>query len=310
LTALLIVLAASSSWAQSGTASLSGRVLDPSGAVLPGASVTVTNAATAAMRSTVTNESGVYRLSGLPPGFYALEVSLQGFRTYLHVQLALQVDMPVRLDVPMELGAISESLTVTGESPALNVVDASIGNTIDERAITDLPVEARNVVELLSLQPGAVFIPNWDSGGLPQVDPRYGAVSGARVDQQNVTLDGVDVNDPEFQSAYTSAARITQEALQEFRVSTSNYGAEYGRSSGPQVSMVTKSGGNQFRGSGYWFGRRTATSTNEYFLELSQLESGEESKPPKLDKDIFGGSIGGPIIKDRVFFYFNYERLS
>jgi hypothetical protein len=120
-------------------------------------------------------------------------------------------------------------------------------------------------VHLLSLQPGAVFIPTTNPN---TVDPRYGSVSGARADQQNVTLDGIDVNDPQLQSAYTSAVRMTQDALQEFRVSTSNYGAAMGRSSGPQVSLVTKSGSNQFKGSAYWYGRRTATSSNEYFLKL------------------------------------------
>ena len=124
-----------------------------------------------------------------------------------------------------------------------------------------------------------------------------------------VTLDGIDVNDPQLATAYTSAIRMTQEALQEFRVSTSNYNAEMGRSSGPQVSLVTRSGTNQFDGSAYWTFRRTATSTNEYFLELSQKAAGQESKAPKLDKDIFGGSFGGPLRRNRLFFFANLEQL-
>jgi hypothetical protein len=134
-------------------------------------------------------------------------------------------------------------------------------------------------------------------------------VGGARADQQSVTLDGIDVNDPQNATAYTSAIRMTQEALQEFRVSTSNYNAEMGRSSGPQVSLITRSGTNQFDGSGYWMFRRTATSTNEYFLELSQKAAGQESKAPKLDKDIFGGSVGGPIQHNKLFFFANLESL-
>src|SRR3990170_5446307 len=134
---------------------------------------------------------------------------------------------------------------------------------MNQQTIDRLPVEARNAVHLLSLQPGATFIPTTNAN---TVDPRYGSVAGARADQQNVTLDGVDVNDPQLQAAYTSAVRMTQEALQEFRVSTSNYGAESGRSSGAQVSLVTKSGTNQYTGSAYWYLRRTDTSTNEYFL--------------------------------------------
>src|SRR3990170_1989929 len=139
---------------------------------------------------------------------------------------------------------------------------------MNQQTIERLPVEGRNVVHLLSLQPGAVFIPTANAN---TVDPRYGAVAGSRADQQNVTLDGIDVNDPQLQAAYTSAVRMTQEALQEFKVSTSNYGAESGRSSGAQVSLVTKSGTNQYTGSGYWFMRRTETSANEYFTKLAQV---------------------------------------
>jgi len=169
-----------------------------------------------------------------------------------------------------------------------------------------LPVEARNVVHLLSLQPGAVFIPTTNPN---TTDPRYGATAGARADQQNVTLDGIDVNDPQLQAAFTSAVRMTQEALQEFKVSTTNYGAEMGRSSGPQVSLVTRSGTNEYNGSAYWFLRRTSTSSNEYFLKLAQLGSGKESKVPKLDKDIFGGALGGPLRRGKAFFFGNFEAL-
>ncbi len=140
-------------------------------------------------------------------------------------------------------------------------------------------------------------------------DPRYGAVAGARADQQNVTLDGIDVNDPQNQTAFTSAVRITQEALQEFRVSTSNYNADSGRSSGAQVSLVTKSGTNQYNGSGYWTLRRTQTSSNEYFLKLAQLLGGKENQAPKLDKDIYGGAFSGPVQRNRLFFFGNIERL-
>ena len=139
--------------------------------------------------------------------------------------------------------------------------------------------------------------------GGDEEDPRYGAVNGARADQQSVTLDGIDVNDPQNQTAYTSAVRMTQEALQEFRVSTANYNADMGRSSGPQVSLVTRGGTNQFDGSAYWTFRRTKTSSNEYFLKLSQLGSGQPSTAPKLDKDIVGGSVGGPIQSNRLFFF-------
>jgi Carboxypeptidase regulatory-like domain len=304
--AALLLATTALAWAQAGTGSLTGTVKDSQGAVLPGATITITNTATGATRTTVSNESGAYHLPGLPPGNYTLKVELSGFRTHVHENVMIQVDIATRNDVELALGGIAETVTVTEATPILNTTNASIGNTMGAATIARLPVEAQNVVHLLSLQPGAVFIPTTNPN---TVDPRYGSVAGARSDQQNVTLDGVDVNDPQLQAAYTSAVRVTQEALQEFRVSTSSYGAETGRSSGPQVSLVTKSGTNDFRGSGYWVMRRTATSSNEYFLKLAQVLSDQPSEAPKLDKDIWGGSLGGPIKRNKMYFFFNYERL-
>ena len=227
-------------------------------------------------------------MPGLPPGDYVLKIELAGFSLYTRENVMLRVDTSTQADAQLALGGLAESITVTEATPIINTTDASVGATMSRETIERLPVEARNVVHLLSLQPGAVFIPSTNPN---TVDPRYGSVAGARADQQNVTLDGVDVNDPQLQSAYTSAVRMTQEALQEFRVSTSNYGAEAGRSSGPQVSLVTRSGTNRYDGSAYWFLRRTDTSSNEYFLKLLQVLAKEESNAPKLDKDTWGGSI-------------------
>jgi len=180
----------------------------------------------------------------------------------------------------------------------MNTTDASLGNVISGNQVRALPLEGRNVVGLLSLQPGATYLPNSS-----EVDNRNGAVSGARGDQANITLDGVDANDPEFGTAYTAALRTTLDSLEEFRVTTSNYGADSGRSSSAQVSLVTKGGTNLFHGAGYTALRNTSTSSNEYFNKLAGLAV------PKLDKQIYGGSLGGPIKKDKLFFFFNYERL-
>ena len=306
MVAALLWLAPPPACAQSGTSSLTGRITDQQQAVLPGATVTVTNTATGGARSAVSNDSGLYQFTALPPGTYNLKIELSGFRTAQIEKLELNVDSQTRSDVQLALGSMNETVAVTAETPIINTTDASLGNTINEQTIRNLPVEARNVVQLLSLQPGVVFIP---TNNPSTTDPRYGSTSGARSDQQNVTLDGIDVNDPQLQAAFTSAVRVTQEALQEFRVSTSNYGAEMGRSSGPQVSLVTKSGTNAFHGSAYDFIRRTRTSSNEYFLKLTQLGQGQPSKAPKLDKDIFGGAIGGPIHRNRLFFFGNFEAL-
>ena len=302
----LLLASATLAWAQAGTAGLTGTVRDTQGAVLPGATVTATNPATGQARTTVTNETGIYNLPGLPPGNYTVKFELSGFGDYVRQNVTLQVDITTRADGALAVGGFAEAVTVTEATPIINTVDASVGQTMNHETISRLPVEAQNVVHLLSLQPGAVFIP---TSSPTTTDPRYGSVAGARSDQQNVTLDGIDVNDPQLQAAYTSAVRVTQESLQEFRVSTSNYGAEAGRSSGPQVSLVTRSGTNQFNGSGYWLARRTDFSSNEYFTKLTQVTAGKESVAPRLDKDIVGGSFGGPIRRNKMFFFGNFEKL-
>jgi hypothetical protein len=302
--AALLVGTSTLAYAQAGTAGLSGTVKDAQGGVVPGATVTVTHNATGAARAGVSNERGVFSFPALAPGAYTVKVELSGFRTAVHESVLLSVDSTTQLDSVLATGAVTETVTVREATPIINRTDAAVGHTMSKETIERLPVEGQNVVHLLSLQPGAVFIPTQNANSQ---DPRLGAVSGSRADQQSVTLDGIDVNDPQLQTAFTSAVRMTQEALQEFKVSTSNFGAEIGRTSGPQVSLVTRSGTNNYDGSGYWFGRRTATSSNEYFLKLAQLRAGQESKAPKLDKDIFGGSVGGPIRRNKIFFFGNYE---
>jgi carboxypeptidase family protein len=305
LFALALIAAPELAWAQAGTAGLSGTVKDSQGAVIPGATVTASNPATGALRSTTTNEDGIYNLPGLPPGTYTVKIELAGFKALQHDNVPLRVDTTTNIDAVLAPGNISETVTVKESTPIINTTDASVGNTLSQQTIERLPVEGRNVVHLLSLQPGAVFIPTANGN---TVDPRYGAVAGSRADQQNVTLDGVDVNDPQLQAAYTSAVRLTQDSLQEFRVSTTNYSAEAGRSSGAQVSLVTKSGTNQYNGAGYWVGRRTDQSSNEYFNKLAQVLAGKPSVAPKLNKDFLGASLGGPVRRNKFFFFGNYEK--
>src|SRR5687768_4869195 len=303
LAAMLLAVTSLAS-AQAGTAGLAGTVKDSQGGVIPGATVAATHVATGAVRTGVSNESGAFNLPALAPGVYNVRIELSGFGPSVHENVLLRVDSTTQLDAVLKIGGLTETVTVSESTPIINTTDASVGQTMNRETIERLPVEGRNVVHLLSLQPGAVFIPTQNANSQ---DPRFGATSGSRADQQSVTLDGIDVNDPQLQAAFTSAVRLTQEALQEFKVSTTNFGADAGRSSGPQVSLVTRGGTNEYNGSAYWFLRRTATSSNEYFLKLSQLASGQESKAPKLDKDIFGGAIGGPIRRNKMFFFGNFE---
>ena len=299
LLALACLVSMGTASAQTGRAALYGNVTDQQGAALPGVTVTITSLTMAVTRSTVSDATGQYQFLALPPGVYSAKIELTGFRTATRDRVELPVDVRTKMDVPMEIGQMSETVEVTSLVSPINTTDASMGNTISGNQIRALPLEARNVVGLLSLQPGAIYLPN-----TANTDPRSGSVSGARADQSNVTLDGVDVNDPQFGTAYNSAVRVTLDSLQEFRVSTSNYSADTGRSSAAQVSLVTKSGTNNFHGSGYYVERDTKFSSEEYFLKLSGQPKA------KLDKKIGGGSAGGPIMKDKLFFFGNYERLN
>lgn len=292
---LLGFLATGSAWAQ-GTGSLTGTVSDPTGAVVPGADVKLTSETTGLTRTTTTASNGVYVFPLLPPATYKVEVSAQGFKTAVREHLAVQVGLTSTFDVRLEIGAIAETVEVTAGAAPINTTDASLGVVINELQIRSIPLEARSIVGLLSLQPGAVF--------LPTGDPRSGSISGSRSDQSNITLDGVDVNDPENQTAaYQSSLRMTVESTQEFRSSTSNYGADKGRSSAAQVELITKTGTNEIHGALYWAHRNTATSSNEYFNKLAK------NKTPKLNKHIFGASAGGPLVKNRWFVFGNFEGL-
>lgn len=177
-------------------------------------------------------------------------------------------------------------MTVTGSKLKLNEVDATIGHSFNPQQIAELPLESRNVPNLLSLQPG--------------VD-QQGNVTGSRSDQSNLTLDGIDVNEQQRGTAFTPVLRVTPDSVQEFRVTVTNPNAGQGRSSAAQVSLVTRGGSNEWQGSLYYFHRNTVTSANDFFNNRVGVDT------PVLLRNLFGGTVGGPIVKDRAFFFFNYE---
>jgi hypothetical protein len=297
-------------FAQSSSTSLQGTVTDSTGAAIEGASVSLINAALKAERSMTTGSQGDYRFSSLAPGTYTLRVSASGFAKYEQTGLQLLVNTPATVNVELKVGGGLETVTVTGEAPALNMVDASLGNSFGETQVKQLPIDGRNVPDLLSLQPGVAFTgnrPDMEDPKYKDQDTRSGAVNGARSDQSNITLDGVDVNDQNSGYAFTSVLPITPDSVQEFRVTTSNYNADSGVGSGAQVALVTKSGTNVFHGSLYEFHRNTATSANDYLIKQAEFADGDPNKPLKLIRNVFGASLGGPIKKDRLFFFVNYE---
>lgn len=187
-------------------------------------------------------------------------------------------------------------------APLLNTADAALGVAFDTRQVEQLPIEGRNVAQLLSLQAGTAYL-----GENLIFDWRSGSVNGARADQSNVTLDGVDVNDQNTGSPFTSVLRVTQDSVQEFRVTISNPSAQQGRSSGAQVALITKTGTNDFHWSLYEYNRNRAFTANDYFLKASELVSGQPNEPANLIRNVFGGSLGGPVWKNRLFSFANYE---
>ena len=287
------------------TTSVRGTVTDPDGNAVVGANVVLANAESKTERIATTGGQGEYQFLLIPPGTYTLRVAAAGFRGYEQTGLALLVNTPATTNVQLKVGATTEVVTVTSEAPALNLVDASVGSSFDEKQVRQIPLEGRNVPDLLSLQAGVAYTGNRIAD--KDQDTRNGAVNGARSDQSNVTLDGVDVNDQSNGYAFTSVLPVTQDSIQEFRVTTTNYGADQGQGSGAQVALVTKSGTNALHGSFYEYLRNTITSANDYLVKQSELNIGDPNKPLQLNRNIFGVSVGGPVQKDRLFFFTNYE---
>jgi hypothetical protein len=285
---------------------LNGNISDPSGASVAGAKVTLTDPATGLQRTTTSNGAGLYQFLDVPPGDYRLEAMASGFAPYLAPKVTLVVKTPSTLHIQLQVAGGTTSVQVEGQAPLINRTDASIGNVLENDQISELPIAARNVVQLLSLQPGVAYLGNELN---QDTDTRSGAVNGMRSDQSNVELDGIGVNDQNNGYAFTSVLRVPPDSVEEFRVTTANSNADSGYSSGAQVALVTKSGTNSFHGSAYEYNRNTIFSANEPFLKQSQLSNGESNTAPKLQYNVFGASAGGPIWKNRLFFFANYEGL-
>jgi hypothetical protein len=282
-----------------GLTSVSGTVKDPTGAVIPGAKLTLANMDTGSQREGQSDPQGRYTFAQVQPGNYRLTANAAGFNDVVLSNIQLLVNSPATVDVTMPVGTISTSIAVQSETTQVNTVDATLGNAVGTQAITQLPFEARNVVGLLSIQPGVSYLGEPDTGKLN--DFRSGAVNGGKSDQANVTLDGVDVNDQQNRGSFTSVLRVTLDSVQEFRTVTTNAGAEYGHSSGAQVSLISKSGSNNVHGSAYEYLRNTLTSANTFFNNKAGVPR------QRLNRNVYGASVGGPIKKNNLFYFLNYE---
>jgi hypothetical protein len=273
------------------TSAVRGTIADQQGGVLPNATVTLTSKDTNQTRTQKTGPSGNFSFDLIPPGHYTLTIESQGFK---------KTDMPVEAliarpsdlgTIKLQVGAAGETITVSAESQAVqvNTQDSSLGANFVSEQITQLPIESRNVLSLLTLQAGVT---------------RSGEVAGARSDQSNITLDGVNINDARTNSISGPVLRLNSEAVEEFRVTTISSNATSGRSAGAQINLVTKGGTNQFRGSLFEYHRNTIFTANNWFNNHSTPVVPRQT----LIRNTFGGAIGGPIKKDKMFFFYNFER--
>jgi len=297
--------------AQSATTSLRGTVTDPKGAVVQGATATLSNSETGFTRTVKSGADGVYQFLEVPPATYSLAVTVAGFATVKQEKVILQVSQPATLDIGMQVKGTTEVVEVTSDTPLVNTTDASQGNVFNSVQLQSLPSEGRDPVSILSLQAGVTFLgsnTNFDNSKPNQTaDSRGGAVAGARSDQTNVTVDGLDNNDQLQGYAFQGALRVPLDSIQEFRVTTTNSNADSGRSSGAQVNMVTKAGTNSFHGTFYEYNRSGIGQANDWFNEQSQVAAGEPNKPGVLHRNTFGAWVGGPVLKNRLFFFGGYE---
>lgn len=304
---LAFLFAVGAPWllAQTNTTELSGTVTDATGAILPEVSVSLSNEATGSVQNTQTKSKGEFSFEQIPPGTYDVKVVAPGFAE-LDQKVELLVSTPVKLTFKMTVGT-NEVVNVETSLSEVNTTDATLGKAFNSAQVQNLPYLANNVTYLLSLQPGVLALDSGSQTGGLNADPRTGIVNGARQDQSNISLDGVDNNDQVFGYAFNGALRSTRDSVEEFRVTTTNANADSGRSSGAQVSLVTRSGTNKFHGSAYEYYRDPGTTSNNWFIKQAQVSSGEPNIAAKVLEHTYGASLGLPILKDKLFFFGAYE---
>jgi hypothetical protein len=306
---VLLLLACASGFGQA-SSSLRGTIKDASGAVITDVVVTLTDASTGTSRKVFSDNSGLYQILQVAPGKYSLKAEKPGFAVLTKGDVILEVNTPATVDCVLEVGSVGTAVNVEAEAVQVNTVDGTVGNAFEEKQVQELPLQTRNVVELLSIQPGVT---------------QTGEVLGARRDQNNVTLDGVDVNNNQTSGVtsaldngsqfdpgaagqkgntpgFNAALPVPLDSVEEFRVTVAGQTADEGRSSGGQVTLITRSGTNNLHASLYEYNRNTLLAANDFFNN----QAGIPRSP--LVRNQFGASLGGPIRKDRLFLFANWER--
>jgi hypothetical protein len=295
----------------SGTGALTGTVTDPSGAVISGATVTATNKGTGQERTEVTDASGVYKFSLLPAGVYSVKFTAAGFKTSEVTSLAVNVtETPVQ-NQKLEIGAQTQEVTVEATAVKVQTENATVGTLVGARTVTDLPLSTRNYTQIIDLSPGVVA--NVASASAIGNGTQDINVNGSGSDQNNYQMDGASITNYASGGAgqsgnYAGIGIPNPDAIQEFKIQTSQYDAGYGRNPGASVNVVTKGGTNQFHGAGWEFFRNEALDANDYLYRLTEeFQTHTPNKQQVLRQNLFGGTLGGPIKKDKLFFFGSYQ---
>jgi len=307
---LVVVLAAlfsASAFAQKVTGSVTGAVTDPQGAVVPGATVTLTDVQTSFARTATSSTAGSYDFQELDPGTYTVKVSKAGFREYLATSVEVHVSSVTRIDAKMVVGSIAEEVTVEAQGVQVNTENGEVGNVIDGNQVRELPLNGRNFVQLTTLMPGVSVAEGFDNkskGLMGGVDISF---SGAPSNANQWRVDGANNND--IGSQRTILIYPSIDGIEEFKILRNSYGPEYGGAGGAQVNIVTKGGGNDYHGDLFYFGRNDLLDAKDYFIGLNTCTSSSDvrCKRQALRRNDYGYTFGGPIVKDKVFFFWSEE---
>jgi carboxypeptidase family protein/TonB-dependent receptor-like protein len=291
---LLLALLTCVTFAQGSTSSIAGMVTDPTGAVIPSAKVSLTNQETGISYTTETTPTGAYAISSVPPGKYTITVEMTGFKTFASRDNILDVGRTLEIDVKMIVGERSEVVSVESIYERLEANSAKIGNVVEEKAIEALPLNGRNPLTLITLEPGVVQRSAGAAGSGVHVN-------GSRDRAFNVTIDGIDANESTVPNPVSNVYRLNPDNVQEFRVVTSNATPDEGRNSGANISIATRAGTNELHGRVFEYFRNTSLNSNEFFANAQGTEK------PKIQLNQFGVEVGGPIAKNKTFFFGSYQ---
>lgn len=295
------------------TGALKGVITDPSGSVVPGVSVKVTSHTTEQSRVVTTQGNGNYLVPLLPPDQYRIEASSKGFKSVLIENVAIHVTETSTLNLRLEIGAVSETISVQDVGELVQTNSSALGNVTDQRMVENLPLVTRNYTQILGLSPGVSGEVN-NSASIGRGDSSQSAsiggysIAGNSTNDNNFQMNGAEVNDLMGEGSISGGVPVPNpDSIQEFKVQTGQYDASYGRNAGANVDVVTKSGTNAFHGDVWEYFRNTALNANDYFLKQQQLAAGQPQKRGVLNQNQFGFTLGGPVVKNKVMFFVSYQ---